>query len=60
MRRGEGDQHDVELVEFLLISLRVHEPAIRMHLVEAARARLAAGSWPSASDVADTVVAEFA
>jgi hypothetical protein len=60
MVRVDDDRRDVELVEFLLVALRMHEPTVRPHLVEAARARLEAGAWPAAVDVADTVVAEFA
>ena len=60
MQRGERDQRDVELVEVVLHALRADEPALRMDLIEAARARLETGPRPSALDLAGTVVAEFA
>ena len=56
----ERDQRDVELVESVLDALRVHEPTLRMDIVEAARARLAKGTRPTSLDLAGTVVAEFA
>ena len=60
MLRGARDRSEVELVESILDVLCIDEPAIRVDLVEAARARLASGMAPSAWDVAETVVAEFA
>ena len=56
----ERDQRDVELVESVLDALRVHEPTLRMEIVEAARARLVKGTRPTSLDLAGTVVAEFA
>jgi hypothetical protein len=56
----DRDRQDVELVEFLVVALRAHEPTVRAEVVAAARARVATDSWPSAFDVAGTVVAEFA
>ncbi|HEX4821955.1 MAG TPA: hypothetical protein VFV00_17255 [Acidimicrobiales bacterium] len=60
MTRGFDDQRDLELVEALLKALRLDEPTVRVDLVEAARGRLAAGTRPTALDLAGTVVAEFA
>lgn len=54
------DERDLALVERLLDDLHLNEPTLRMDLVEAARARLVTGPRPSAVDLADTVVAEFA
>lgn len=57
---ADRDQRDLELVEALLCVLDLHEPPVRTDVVAAARARLAAGAWPTAFEVAGTVVAEFA
>jgi len=52
--------HDALLVDALIDQLVIDEPMVRLEVVEAASARLAAGDHPTANDLADTVVAHFA
>ncbi len=53
-------QHDTDLVIEVLDRLVLDEPVVRLDVVEAATARLAAGKQPTALDLAGTVVAHFA
>jgi hypothetical protein len=60
MSSSEIDQHDLDLVDELTDHLAPNDPVIRIHLVAAARARLAEGRHPTALDLAGTLVAHFA
>jgi hypothetical protein len=60
MKRGWIDQHDVGLVDDLREMLVFDDPLVRVHVVEAARARLAEGDHPTALDLAGTLVVHFA
>jgi hypothetical protein len=60
MSPKEIDQHDIDLVDELTEHLVLAHPAVRAHMVAAARARLAAGRHPTALDLAGTLVAHFA
>jgi len=53
-------QHDARLVDLVIDHLVLEEPVVRIDVVEAATARLAAGERPTAFDLASTVVAHFA
>jgi hypothetical protein len=53
-------QHDAHLIDLVIDHLVLDEPVVRIDVVEAAAARLAAGDRPTALDLAGTVVAHFA
>ena len=60
MKAGGIDQHDIDLVDELTDHLVIVEPILRLDVVAAARARLAEGHYPTALDLAGTLVAHFA
>jgi hypothetical protein len=60
MRSSEIDQHDIDLVDELTDHLILDSAVVRVHVVAAARARLADGHHPTALDLAGTLVAHFA
>jgi hypothetical protein len=60
MSSSEIDQHDIDLVDRLADHLALDDPIVRVHMVAAARARLADGRQPTALDLAGTLVAHFA
>ena len=60
MSSSEIDEHDIEMVDALTDHLVLGEPVVRVHVVAAARARLADGHQPTALDLAGTLVAHFA
>ncbi|MEY2404515.1 MAG: hypothetical protein QOD38_2066 [Acidimicrobiaceae bacterium] len=60
MKAEEINQHDMDLVDDLADFLVLDNPFVRVHVVAAARARLADGDHPTALDLAGTLVAHFA
>jgi hypothetical protein len=60
MSSSQIDQHDIDLVDELTDHLVLDDPVVRVHVVAAARARLADGEHPTALDLAGTLVAHFA
>jgi hypothetical protein len=60
MKAEQIDQHDIDLVDELTDYLVLDDPVLRVHVVAAARARLADGRQPTALDLAGTLVAHFA
>lgn len=60
MSSSEINQHDIDLVDELTDHLVLDDPVVRVHVVAAARARLADGPHPTALDLAGTLVAHFA
>jgi len=53
-------QHDSRLIDIVINHLVLDEPVVRVDVVEAASARLAAGERPTALALADTLVIHFA
>lgn len=60
MKPSEINQHDIDLVDELTDHLVLDEPIVRVHMIAAARARMADGDHPTALDLAGTLVAHFA
>jgi hypothetical protein len=60
MSSSQIDQQLIDLVDRLTNHLVLDAPAVRVHVVAAARARLADGQHPTALDLASTLVAHFA
>ena len=60
MSSSQIDQHDIDMVDELTDHLVLDDPLVRVHVVAAARARLADGHHPTALDLAGTLVAHFA
>jgi hypothetical protein len=60
MSVGGFDEHDSEFVDELRDQLVLTDAVLRLDVIEAASARLAAGDRPTDLDLAGTVVAHFA
>jgi hypothetical protein len=60
MKPREIAQHDIDLVDELADQIVLDDEVVRVHVIAAARARLADGRHPTALDLAGTLVAHFA